>query len=159
VAWNSHQTTKFRVVVKRVKPFQQGQVKVGVNFLRLTKEERIELIEHLYGPREGLVRVAPAVQKRLPCVLHVGDEKRLYGFTFELSEMGIRVVLDRPYHVVKMTPVQLSIHWSDTEPPRRYGMSLVPQHLSHDEPGIQLLYFDNLSIAELDELSQRIHES
>ncbi|MFM7389230.1 MAG: PilZ domain-containing protein [Vampirovibrionales bacterium] len=159
VAWNGNQSSHFRVVVKRVRPFQAGQVKVGVNFLRLTKEERLELIEHLYGPREGLIRVAPAVQRRLPCILHTPEGQRLHGFTFELSEMGMRIILNRPYDVNEVTAVQLDVHWYDDERAKSYTMNLVPQYLSQDEAGIQLLYFAKLSIHELDDLSQHIHQS
>ena len=131
---------------------------VGVNFLKLSKEERLEVIEQIYGSREGLIRVAPSVAKLLPCTLRFEDGSFHTGATQELSEMGVRVYLDRPLNIAVVTPVTVELNWPTAERSVHEGM-LLPRQLTRETQGIHLIYFKNTSLQELEELSKRLHLS
>ncbi|MCX5921599.1 MAG: glycosyltransferase [Candidatus Melainabacteria bacterium] len=156
IQWSNGHVSTLDTRIKRVQPFEKGQVSVGVNFLKLSKEERLEVIEQIYGSREGLIRVAPSVAKLLPCTLRFEDGTFHTGATQELSEMGVRVHLDRPLTVQTITPVTVELSWVSGERSIHEGM-LLPRKLTRETQGIHLIYFKNTSLQELENLSKRLH--
>ncbi|MCS6266032.1 MAG: glycosyltransferase [Vampirovibrio sp.] len=156
IQWSNGHVSTLDTRIKRVLPFEKSKVLVGVNFLKLSKEERLEVIEQIYGSREGLIRVAPSVAKLLPCTLRFEDGTFYTGVTQELSEMGVRVYLDRPLNIAVVTPVRVELNWPTAERSVHEGM-LLPRQLTRETQGIYLIYFKNTSLQELEELSKRLH--
>jgi cellulose synthase (UDP-forming) len=156
IQWSNGHISTLETKVKRVLPFEKNHVLVGVNFVKLSKEERLEVIEQIYGSREGLIRVAPSVSKLLPCTLRLADGTFYTGATQELSEMGVRIYLDRALNVSAVTPVTVELHWASSERSIHEGM-LLPKQLTREANGIHLVYFKNTSLRELEELSKRLH--
>jgi cellulose synthase (UDP-forming) len=154
--WSNGYVSTLDTRVKRIRPFEKGQVLVGVNFLKLSKEERLEVIEQIYGAREGLIRVAPSITKLVPCTVHFATGTFYTGATQELSEMGVRVHLDRPLTVAVATPIQLELNWAFDQKSQHEGL-LLPRQQTNERQGIHLIYFKNTSLQELETLSKRLH--
>jgi len=155
IEWTNTHTSSLATVVKRIIPFQKGQVLVGVNFVRLTREERLEVIEQIYGPREGLIRIAPATGLRVPCIVRFENGQSYTGMTSEMSEMGVRVYLDRPVKVLKPTPAKVEVYWKNA-PMISYKSTFIPPHLSGEANLVSLLYFDEQNLATIDDISRRL---
>ncbi len=155
IEWSNTHTSSLSTVIKRMIPFQKGQVLVGVNFVRLTREERLEVIEQIYGPREGLIRIAPATGLRVPCIVRLENGQSYTGMTSEMSEMGVRVYLDRPVKVIKPTPAQVEVYWKNA-PMISYKSTFIPTHLSGEANLVSLLYFDEQNLATIDDISRRL---
>ena len=155
IEWNNTHTSSLATTVKRIIPFQKGQVLVGVNFVRLSREERLEVIEQIYGPREGLIRIAPATGLRVPCIVRFESGESYTGMTSEMSEMGVRVYLDRPIKVMKPTTARVEIYWKNT-PMISYKSTFIPNHISGETPLVSLLYFEEQNLAMIDDISRRL---
>jgi cellulose synthase (UDP-forming) len=155
IEWSNSHTSSLATVIKRIIPFQKGQVLVGVNFVRLSRQERLEVIEQIYGPREGLIRIAPATGLRVPCIVRFKNGQSYTGMTSEMSEMGVRVYLDRPVKVIKPTPAQVEVYWKNA-PMVSYKSTFIPTHLSGEAHLVSLLYFDEQNLATIDDISMRL---
>jgi cellulose synthase (UDP-forming) len=155
IEWSNSHTSSLATVIKRILPFQKGQVLVGVNFVRLSRQERLEVIEQIYGPREGLIRIAPATGLRVPCIVRFKNGQSYTGMTSEMSEMGVRVYLDRPVKVIKPTPAQVEVYWKNA-PMVSYKSTFIPTHLSGEAHLVSLLYFDEQNLATIDDISMRL---
>jgi cellulose synthase (UDP-forming) len=155
IEWSNSHTSSLATVIKRIIPFQKGQVLVGVNFVRLSRQERLEVIEQIYGPREGLIRIAPATGLRVPCIVRFKNGQSYTGMTSEMSEMGVRVYLDRPVKVIKPTPAQVEVYWKNA-PMVSYKSTFIPTHLSGEAHLVSLLYFDEQNLATIDDISRRL---
>jgi cellulose synthase (UDP-forming) len=155
IEWSNSHTSSLATLIKRIIPFQKGQVLVGVNFVRLSRQERLEVIEQIYGPREGLIRIAPATGLRVPCIVRFNNGQSYTGMTSEMSEMGVRVYLDRPVKVIKPTPAQVEVYWKNA-PMVSYKSTFIPTHLSGEAHLVSLLYFDEQNLATIDDISRRL---
>ena len=124
----------------------------------------MEIIQQIYGPREGLIRVAPALSRMIPCQIIRQNGEAMMGSTQEMSEMGVRLFLERPYTIKQEEPVVIRFKWEDESITQFDGILFVPDVASeivqtggpNREP--VLVYFRNASLKALDDLSQRMHE-
>ena len=163
VQWADGQISDLTTVVKRLQPAGAGQLAVGVNFVNLAKEHRLNIIQQIYGPRDGLVRVAPSTNVMIPCQIVRQSGQAILGRTQEMSEMGVRLFLDTETHVSQEEPVTLRLQWEDGSVADYTGLLIVPDasgdHVITGGMGRPpaLLYFKGLNMAQLDELSRRMH--
>lgn len=163
VQWGNGHISDMTTVVKRVQPMGNDQLLVGINFINLTREQRLEIIHQIYGPRDGLVRTAPTVDLMVPCQVVRQSGEAITGRTQEMSEMGVRVFLEKPTSFYQEELVTVRFKWDDGEVTQHQGVLFVP-----DVAGEQvqtgglgkppaIVYFRNLGMAELDMLSARMH--
>jgi len=157
IKWSNGHTSELSTSVKRVIPFQKDQVLVGVNFLRLSRDERLEVIEQIYGPREGLIRIAPSSTMRVSCMLKMDEGLTYAGVTKEISEMGVRLTLDRPLTIHTAIHANLELTW-DEGVVTEYPCNLIPNTLSGESVGTHLVYFDDMSLEMLDDISKRLDD-
>jgi cellulose synthase (UDP-forming) len=151
---NGHKST-LKTSIKRIIPFQRGQVLVGVNFLRLNREERLEVIEQIYGPREGLIRIAPATIVRVPCIVRFRTGGIYTGMAHEISEMGLRLYLDRPLVKDSESPAVVEVYWKNADMVA-YPSTYIPNSLCGEPPAVSLFYFEEQNLTMLDDLSRKL---
>jgi cellulose synthase (UDP-forming) len=158
IKWSNGHSSRLATTVKRIIPFQHKQVLIGMNFVGLSREERLEVIEQIYGPREGLVRIAPSSAVQVPCRIELTDGRTYKGTSTEISEMGVRLRLDREIIASEPLAAKVQIHW-----PRHssvtYQATFVPNEISGEDPGISLFYFEIESLDALDTISRQIYDS
>jgi cellulose synthase (UDP-forming) len=156
IQWSSGQVADLSGQIVRVEEADAtGHHKVGMNFVNLTREQRLAIIRQLYRPKEGLVRVAPTVQRSVPCVLNLENGSTVRVVTHEISEMGAVVSFDDSVPgLPNDAKGQLQMHWSDDR------ISIYPVVIkgTQDARKLALLYFDNLDLKTLDTLSAEIHQ-
>jgi hypothetical protein len=150
----------------------EQQLKLGLNFANLTRQQRLEIIGQIYRPREQMIRVAPSVQKVLRGTLVVPDTgQRIPVYTQEISEMGAVLALQERVALASETPVELEIDWSDgagvTQGDNDGGnahLAVYPAMLKGirqaeaNQYPVALIYFERLNLRTLDDLSAHIHE-
>jgi cellulose synthase (UDP-forming) len=158
IKWSNGHTSTLATTIKRIIPFQHKQVLVGVNFVKLSREERLEVIEQIYGPKEGLVRIAPAAPMRVQCRVNFEDGRSYRGSSTEISEMGIRLKLDRNIIASEPLPAKIEINWP-SHTSTVYDATYVPNDISGEEDGISLFYFEITSLDTLDDISKQLHTS
>lgn len=156
IQWPAGQISELDAIVKRVENVSDGQVKVGLSFANVTREQHLDLIKQIYRPREHMIRVAPLVYKMV-----TGSVKRENGETFkmmtqEISEMGLLVRLQNKPSFVTQEKVMVELIWED-QSRDVYPCRVVDSGYEGAVP-MAILYFDGLDMRSLDRLSQRIHE-
>jgi c-di-GMP-binding flagellar brake protein YcgR len=155
VQWTTGQITELSAQVMRAEAVAGGQTKLGLNFVNLTRQQRLELIQQIYRPRESVVRVAPSVHKILHCAVTLPGGQRASGYTQEISEMGTVVALQEKATLEQDMPVLLDIQWDDGKQERYRA---VVKGIRENGNPVALLYFDRLDLKTLDALSARIHQ-
>lgn len=156
IEWANGHISHLSTAVKRMIPLPKGKVLVGVNFVKLSREERIEVIEQIYGPREGLIRIAPATSLKVPCILRFKDGRFFTGLTSEMSEMGVRAYFDNPLNFDEPASASIEIYWRNA-PMVTYACRYIPNHLCGESTSVSLLYFENQTLEVLDDISRHLY--
>jgi cellulose synthase (UDP-forming) len=162
VQWANGQVSMLSCIVRRIEEAGHGQQSVGLNFTQLTREQRLEIIRQIYGPREGLIRVAPAVSRMVPCAVVRSTGEVLSGTTQEMSEMGVRLYLKQSTQMRQEEPVKVQFQWEDGTITQLEGLLLVPENAQEmvtiggaGQPPV-IVYFRSASLKQLDDLSERM---
>jgi c-di-GMP-binding flagellar brake protein YcgR len=157
IQWHSGHISEFAAEVKRVEDAGGGQLKLGLAFVNLASEQRVELLKQIYRPKERLVRVAPSVSKFMHCtVVPVDGTAPLTGMTQEISELGLIVHLKGSEQLQVRQKVWVQLQW-DGHAEERYPGEVVDVSTYYNNP-VVLIYFDGLDMKTVDKLSQRLHE-
>ena len=162
VQWTNGEQSTMMTTVKRLEKVGD-QLDVGVNFNRISREQRVELIQQIYGSREGLIRVAPPVTRMLRCAVLRQNGQVLSATSQEVSEMGVRLFLDKPASLQQEETVKVQLFWGDNQSTQLDGLLLVPdltgETVQTGGPGkpAVIVYFRNASLEQLDELSAKMH--
>lgn len=154
--WNGGQVSELSTMVRRMEPQAGGQVLLGLNFVQLAKEQRLELINQIYGARDTLVRVAPTVSRMVPCtVTATGTGASIEATTQEMSEMGLRLYFSQGATGFNQEePVRVTLQWEDGQQSQLEGVLVTPDGSGAGSNG--LVYFKNVSLPQLDDLSKRM---
>ncbi|MDX2084643.1 MAG: glycosyltransferase [Candidatus Melainabacteria bacterium] len=161
IQWSNGAISMFNAVVKRAEGRGQGQVLLGVNFVKLGRAQRMEIIQQIYGPREGLIRVAPSAAKMVNLVVQRANGDRLRGISQEISEMGLRATLQ---DVAQMQPdeqVSVQLFWEDRTTSEFTGVVVALEESAsrgYAQGPTLIVYFKDADLPKLDALSQRLHE-
>lgn len=159
IQWPSGEVTDMTCKVARLEDAGSGQHRVGLTFVNLTREQRIALINNIYRPKEGLIRVAPSVNKLVRCTIKTPQGHQVTGTSHEISEMGLIALLAPDAKVNPGDPCEVAIEWPGAE-----GASVktyrarVMDAQDHGNALMTLLYFEGLDMKTLDDISLRIHE-
>jgi cellulose synthase (UDP-forming) len=163
VQWANGHISDLSTVVKRVQPQGNGQLQVGVNFVNLPKAQRLEVIQQIYGPREGLIRVAPSNNLMVPVQVMRQTGETIIGRTQEMSEMGVRLFLEKATTFYQEEVVTVRFKWEDGHVSQHEGVLIVPDLAGEQvttggvgRPPV-LVYFRNMGLQELDALSLCMH--
>ncbi|MBX2860596.1 MAG: glycosyltransferase [Vampirovibrio sp.] len=165
IQWSNGNVTELPSEVKYLKKIDADQYKLGLEFLELTKQQQLHIIQQMYRPREGLVRVAPGIQKTVNCVLSVVDNrdatgqpgKLIRGYTWEMSEMGAVISLQENIPLRRGMTVSLKLYWDKQDSMDLEGEIQDIQPPADGKPALLLVYFLNLSLNDVEEISRRIH--
>jgi cellulose synthase (UDP-forming) len=158
LCWSNGRQSYLLIEVKRQGYLSLQHKRFGCNFLQLSRQERIELIQQIYGVQEGLVRVASTVNVALPCRMELPAALNVppqQGVTRELSEVGLCVELPRPLPLSPNGALsgRITLQWPNGKE------SLMPVSIY---PGLSatqyLLYFEGLSLAQLDDISRQLYD-
>ncbi len=158
--WESGPIGRFRAEVKRVQPSlgAEQQIELGLNFIELTKKQRLDIIQHLYHAPSNVIRVAPTVPKMVPCSIRTEEPGTpITGITHEISEMGAVVGLQQGASLQPGQRVRLKLEW---HPDTTLTYSAVVQDMANQEMEhpLVLLYFQGVDLRALDLLSKHLHE-
>ncbi len=157
VQWQSGDISELVAQVKRVEDVGGGQLKLGLAFMQLTNEQRVDLARQIYRPKERLVRVAPSVSKFMNCTLiPVDGTAPVNGMTQEISELGVIVHLKDRSDLQIRQKVWIQLAW-DGQQMEKYPGEVVDVSVYYGNP-VALVYFDGLDMKTLDQLSARLHE-
>ncbi|MFM7468162.1 MAG: PilZ domain-containing protein, partial [Vampirovibrionales bacterium] len=180
IQWSNGNVGTLQGVVKRVDPMlgTPGAFKLALNFVELSREQRQALIGQLFGPRPGVVRVAPPSHMMVGCKVQNAQGQTMAGVTQEVSEMGIRLLLNQSLPVEMHEEVSVMLHWeqmahhgatrsypdtpsAQAPQPKVYKTIVVGyQHPSAANPRPELLlYFKDINLQSLDEISHYLHQS
>lgn len=113
IQWEDSKITELKCQVVRLVKSGPDALSIGVKFLSPTLEQKLQIINHLYGQNKELVRVAPNFRRILNClVAKSGSIQPIPGYTYEISETSVTVgVKTAPF-----TPgenVNLTLQWED----------------------------------------------
>lgn len=156
IQWPSGQISEVDSDVVRLEDVGGGQVRAGLNFTVLTTEQHLELIRNIYRPAEGLIRVAPSVNRMLNCRIVRGNGEQVRGLTQEVSELGLIINLHDAARLQPGEKVRLHLQWGD-EAEKAYP-AIIKDMQPYANMMLVLAYFDGLDVAAMDDLSQRLHE-
>jgi cellulose synthase (UDP-forming) len=155
--WPSGDISELSAEIKRVEDVGGGQIKIGLEFIQLTTEQRAELIRQIYRPKERLIRVAPTVSKFVNCaIVPVDGSPAVQGLSKEISEQGVLVSLKDRSNLQIRQKVWVQISW-DGRQVGKYSGEVMDISLYYDSP-VVLIYFSGLDLKTLDELSERLHQ-
>jgi c-di-GMP-binding flagellar brake protein YcgR len=158
IQWSDEHISELTAQVVRLEPAGGGQVKIGMNFVNLTREQRLDVIHQVYKPWEGLVRVAPAVNKLVRCSIKLENGNQIHGISQEISEMGVVISPQTRTMLRPDEKVTVQFYWDDNTVSSFRGVYMDTLDRGGGQtPGL-LVYFDHLDIKTLDALSQKIHE-
>jgi cellulose synthase catalytic subunit (UDP-forming) len=157
IQWPSGEISELASQVKRVEDAGGGQIKLGLEFIQMTSEQRVELIRQIYRPKDRLIRVAPGVSKFMNCTLiPVDGSAPVHGMTQEISEQGLIMHLKERSNLQIRQKVWIQLSW-DGQQTERYPGEVIDVSLYYENP-VALIYFDGLDMKTLDQLSLRLHE-
>ncbi|MEB3287451.1 MAG: PilZ domain-containing protein [Vampirovibrionales bacterium] len=168
IQWPSGHVSQFPGQVMRLEDAGQGQYRAGVNFMGLTREQRVELIQQIYRPKEGLVRVAPSINKLFHCAVKGASGQPVTGMSQEVSEMGMVIVLDaNAAHQAGLKSgddVQVQIQWQAPsaqvqQTQQRVYPGKIMDIQQQGSQAMTLVYFQGLDMKTLDEISFHIYEA
>jgi len=155
--WPSGDISEMTAEVKRVEDVGGGQLMLGLAFVQITQEQRVELIRQIYRPKERLIRVAPTVSKFVNCsIIPVDGSTPVQGMSREISEQGVLVNLRERSNLQVRQKVWVQLAW-DGRTGEKYPGEVVDISLYYNTP-VVLIYFSGLDLKTLDELSARLHE-
>lgn len=158
VQWENENISDLTAQVMRMESIGGGQVKLGLNFVNLTREQRLEVIRQVYKPWDGLVRIAPAVNKFVRCSLRLEDGQQIHGVSQEISEMAL---VFTPQSKTVLHPDQklaVVLYWDDETVSTFRGIFIDVLENRPGQPPSLIIYFDHMDIKTLDALSQKLHE-
>lgn len=158
IQWDNEHISDLNAQVVRMENTGGGQLKLGLNFVNLSREQRLEVIRQVYKPWEGLVRIAPAVNKLVRCVLRLENGQQIPGVSQEISEMAIVV---QPQGRVQLRPeekLSVLLYWDDETVSTYRGIYIDSLENNGANAPSLVIYFDHLDIKTLDALSQKLHE-
>ncbi len=162
--WDSGRIRSFQAEIKRVSTSTgeaQQETELGLNFIHLTREQRLDIIHHLYHPTENLIRVAPTVPKMVPCTLKTESGLSLKGITHEISEMGAVIALQE--NTLEQTSLEagqllrLQLHWNP-ETTLTYPAAVQDTANPDSSTPLVLVYFKEMDLRSLDRLSKHLHD-
>lgn len=157
IQWPSGHISEMSAEVKRVEDAGGGQIKLGLAFVAMPAEQRLELVKQIYRPKDRLIRVAPSVSKFVNCTLvPVDGSAPVPGMTQEISELGVIVHLKAKTSLQVRQKVWIQLLW-DGNQGDRYPGEVVDVSTYYGNP-VALVYFDGLDMKTLDQLSARLHE-
>jgi cellulose synthase (UDP-forming) len=111
--WPDSKVSEIQSEVVRVTGTEQNTVIVGLKFMSLSLEEKLNLIIHLYEASEDVVRVAPNFRRTLSClVVKDGQSQPIPGYTYEISETDIAVGTKQA-PLYKNDNVKVMLQWED----------------------------------------------
>jgi cellulose synthase (UDP-forming) len=155
--WPSGDISELSAELKRLEDAGGGQVKMGLSFVNMTNEQRVELIRQIYRPKERLIRVAPTVSKFVNCsIIPLDGSPPVQGMTREISEQGVLVSIREHSKLQINQKVWIQLAW-DGQEPEKYPGEIMDLSLYYDSP-VALVYFSGLDLKTLDQLSERLHE-
>ncbi|MEW5819312.1 MAG: PilZ domain-containing protein [Cyanobacteriota bacterium] len=113
VQWEDSKITELKCQVVRLLKSSPDSLSVGIKFLNLNIEQKLGIINHLYGHNKELVRVAPNFRKILNClILKTGSTSPIPGYTYEISETSVTVgIKSAPFSPSEI--VNLTLQWED----------------------------------------------
>jgi cellulose synthase (UDP-forming) len=157
IQWQSGGISELFALVKRIEDVGGGQLKVGLGFSQVTREQRIDLAQQIYRPKERLIRVAPSVSKFMNCTLiPVDGSAPVNGMTQEISELGVIVNLKARSNLQTRQKVWIQLAWEGQQG-EKYPGEVVDVSVYYGNH-VALVYFDGLDMKTLDQLSARLHE-
>lgn len=157
IQWPSGHISELSAQVKRVEDAGGGQMRVGLEFIQMTSEQRVDLIRQIYRPKDRLVRVAPSVSRLHQCsIIPMDGSASVQGVTQEMSELGVIVHLNESTALQAQQKVWIQVAW-DGQQAERYPGEVMDISLHYGNP-VALVYFDGLDMKTLDQISQRLHE-
>ena len=158
IQWPTGHISELQAQVRRSESSGGGQMKVGLEFTNVTTEQKVELIQQIYRPKERLIRIAPSVNTMLNCTLTpVDGSAPEQGLTQEISELGIIVSLQGQSRLQPQQKVWINLFW-DGRQAERYPAEIINISVYHGMP-VALLHFDGLDLKTLDTISQHLHEA
>ncbi len=156
IQWPNGEISEVEGDVSRLEEIGGGQYRAGIKFTRLNREQRLQIIQNIYRPKDGLIRVAPSVNKLVNCMVHTEDGRQLKAQTHEISELGVIARLQPGESLDPEQMVQVQIGWGDED------IQMYPAQVMDAQPQdgglLVLLYFKGLDMRTLDGISRRIHE-
>ncbi len=158
IQWPSGAISELQATVKRVEDVGGGQLKAGLEFVQMAQQQRLDLLQQIYRPKERLVRVAPSVSKFMNCtVTPVDGSPPVQGMTQEISELGVIVNLKARTNLQPRQKVWLQLYWDGGQQGERYPGEVIDVSTYYGNP-VVLIYFDGLDLKTVDQLSLRLHE-
>ncbi len=158
IQWSNGHISALQAQVKRIEAAKDGQLRVGLNFINVSREQRVEIIHQLYQTSDGLVRVAPPVPRILTCQLTLPDGRIGSALTQEISEMGVIMGLSDDIPLSNGMNVTVDLHWEDGETSRYSGIIKGTLPAGPGNLPMTFVAFNHLDIPALDQLSRRLHE-
>lgn len=163
IDWNAEQggsdygANQLKAEVMRQIPMG-AQVMYGLNFVNLSKEDRVAVIRHLYQETDDLVRVAPVVAMQVGCELDFAGAGKCQGVTQEISEMGAAIRLRDSNADVRLgDDVTVTLEWPNGETAQYAATVKDLAESPSGKPELILVYFKDMDIRTLDELSRSLH--
>jgi cellulose synthase (UDP-forming) len=158
IQWQDSKMSQLTAQIIRIDGVGGGQVKVGLNFVNLSRDQRLDIINHVYKPWEGLVRVAPTVNKMVRCLIQLENGQQVGGITQEISEMGVVMTPQGGVPIPADAKVLVQLQWEDQSVSTFKGICMDHYQTNAGQSAAMLIYFDHVDIKALDQLSQKIHE-
>lgn len=158
VQWNEVQTSDLYAQIMRIENAGKGNVNLGLNFVNLTKEQRIDVIQHIHKPWDGLVRVAPAMARMVRCQLVTQSGQQVPCLTSEISEMGVVLSPQGAIQVMPEEKVTIRFQWDDQSENTYSGVFMDAVQRGGGQAAGLLVYFNHQDMKALDTLSMKLHE-
>ncbi|MGE0201481.1 MAG: PilZ domain-containing protein [Candidatus Melainabacteria bacterium] len=157
VQWPSGEVSEVNGTIIRLDDLGGGQIRAGVKFTQLTRDQRLELIRNIYRPKDGLIRVAPSVNKFIQCRIKNKNNTWLEASTQEISELGLIVLLKNGDILEPEEQVSVQIIWDAEQNVQGVYPGRVMDAQPHGHAYMALIYFHGLDMKTLDSISQQLH--
>lgn len=155
----AHGANQLKAEVMRHIPMQGGGVMLGLNFVNLTKDDRVAIIRHLYQETDDLVRVAPVVAMQVGCQLNSPSTGTVvHGVTQEISEMGAVIRLRDSQTDVRLSDeITVDFEWAGGSKSEFNAIVKDIAESATGQPELVLVYFKDMDLRTLDQLSRCLH--
>lgn len=147
--------------IKRRVAVGGGQTLFGLNFIDLSKEDRLAIIQHIYQGSDDLVRVAPVVAMQVGTQLvSTAGGQRFDGVTQEISEMGTVIRLRNGGNSTLQVGDEVTVNfdWPDDTSGNYTAVVKDVADAPDGSPGLVLVYFKGMDLRTLDVLSRHLHQ-
>ena len=156
IQWPDGQVSELWSSAMRLEDAGGGQHKVGLQFVDLTLEQRVIMMRQIYERKDNLVRVAPSVNRLVNCMIKRANGEAIEAYSQEVSEMGM-VLRYRTHNVPHpQEHVQVAITWSQGDV--TVYNAQVNDVVLHSGSPVSILYFKDMDLKSIEELSRRLHE-